>query len=121
MHVNVKQVRQSRKENVVAEAVLEVAGDAESITVDNCRILRNKQGNLWLAMPSYSIPSGKGYEYLPVVTLSRELRRRAEDAALAAYERWAESQGEIPAKRGGEPAGERNSHSIITTDEEVGF
>ena len=141
MTINVKTIRQSRRENVLAEAVLEIAdGDedcdggyfcaqraqkappsADIITIDNAQILRNKQGNLWLAMPSYSVPlpGAKGYQYLPVVVLTKELRRRAEDAALAAYERWAESQGEIPAKRGGEPAGERNSHSIIATDAET--
>ena len=122
MTINVKTIRQSRRENVLAEAVLEIADGAESvITIDNARVLRNKQGNLWLAMPSYSVPSGKGYEYLPVVTLSRELRRQAEDAALAAYERWRKSQGEIPAKHVGEPAGVPNVHGIIATDDDVGF
>jgi DNA-binding cell septation regulator SpoVG len=120
MHVNVKQIRQSRKENVVAEAVLEIADGAESITIDNARILRNKQGNLWLAMPSYSVPSGKGYEYLPVLTLSRELRRQAEDATLAAYEQWSKSRG-APAKAKDEPAVQTNIHGLDVTDDDVGF
>jgi DNA-binding cell septation regulator SpoVG len=121
MTINVKTIRQSRRDNVLAEAVLEIADGAESITIDNARVLRNRQGNLWLAMPSYSVPSGKGYEYLPVVTLSRELRRQAEDAALKAYEKWSKSHGGIQPRPGGEPAGVPNVHGIVATDDDVGF
>jgi hypothetical protein len=120
MNITVKQVRQSRKENVLAEAVIEIADGAESISIDNTRILRNKQGSLWLAMPSYSIPlpGGKGFEYLPVVTLSRELRRQVEDAALAAYEEWSKSHGGIQPRSDAEQAG---VHGIVATDDDVGF
>jgi hypothetical protein len=117
MNATVKSVRPSRRENVLAEVILEIADGDEVITIDNARILRNKQGNLWLAMPSYSVPlpGARGYEYLPVVVVTKELRRQAEDAALEAYERWRKSEG-APAK-----AGERNIHGIVAADEDVGF
>jgi hypothetical protein len=123
MNVAIKLVRQSRRENVLAEAVIEIADGPEFITIDNSRILKNKQGNLWLAMPSYStpLPGGKGYEYLPVVVLTRELRRQAEDAALEAYAQWSKPHGGIQPRPGGEPAGVPNVHGIIATDDDVGF
>ena len=61
-----------------------------------------------------------GYEYLPVVVLSKELRRQAEDAALGAYEQWSKSRG-APAKDKGELANKTNIHGLDVTDNDVGF
>jgi hypothetical protein len=96
--------------------------DEEIITVDNCRILKNKQGALWLANAELLSPiAGRaGYEYLPVVVLSKELRRQAEDAALGAYEQWSKSRG-APAKDKGELANKTNIHGLDVTDNDVGF
>jgi DNA-binding cell septation regulator SpoVG len=90
MNVTVKGIRPSRKESVLAEAVIELGDGQHSITVDDLRILRNKQGSLWVAMPSYAVPliGGHGYQYRPTIALSRDLHREVEDAALAAFEHW---------------------------------
>lgn len=50
------------------------------------RILRNRSGQLWLGMPSYSIPDGRNFRYEQTVELSRELKRAVEDAVLGEYE-----------------------------------
>jgi len=90
MNVTVKGIRRSRKDSVLAEAVIELGDGQHSITIDDLRILRNKQGSLWVAMPTYAIPiiGGRGYEYRPTIGLSRCLHREVEDAALAAFEHW---------------------------------
>lgn len=77
------------------------AGD--TITIDDARVLRNKHGQLWLAMPSYSIPSsnGRSYDYLPAVVLSTKLKREVDDAVLPAFEVWEQQQGATPAQGGG--------------------
>jgi hypothetical protein len=90
MKVIVKSFRPSRKDSVLAEAVIELADGEHNATVDGLRILRNKQGAFWVAMPSYAVPlaGGHGYEYRPTVSLSRKLQRQVEDAVLAAFEEW---------------------------------
>ena len=94
MQVTVRSVTQSPKESVLASAAVELSdGNGVSIQVEDLRVLRNKQGSLWVAMPSYSIPlGGKGYEYRPTVILSRVLQREVEDKVLSAYEVWAAQQ-----------------------------
>ena len=57
-------------------------------------VLRNKHGQLWLAMPSYSVPAngGRSYDYLQAVALSTQLKRQVEDAVLPAFETWEREQ-----------------------------
>ncbi len=95
MNVTVKSIRPSRKDSVLAEAVIELADGEHSVNVDDLRILRNKQGGLWVAMPSYALPltGGRGYEYRPTVALSRSLQRQVDDAVLSAFEKWEPEQG----------------------------
>jgi hypothetical protein len=66
----------------------------DSIVIDDARVLRNKQGQLWLAMPSYSVPvnGGRSYDYLPAVILSTKLKRDVEDTVLPAFEAWEREQ-----------------------------
>lgn len=73
-------------------SLAELTGD--SITIDDARVLRNKHGQLWLAMPSYSVPAsnGRSYDYLPAVILSTKLKREVEDAVLPAFEAWEREQ-----------------------------
>ena len=40
--------------------------DVTTIEIHACRVMRNRQGVLWAALPSYSITTGKQYEYLPI-------------------------------------------------------
>jgi DNA-binding cell septation regulator SpoVG len=84
----------STKANVLAECKFQLTTeDGEFLLVDRARVLHNKQGELWLALPTYSVPVGRAYEYHPTVTVSTKLRRLIEDAVLPAYEKWAAAQG----------------------------
>ena len=59
--------------------------DGTTIEIHDCRVMRNRQGVLWAALPSYSITTGKQYEYHPSIVLSPALHREVSDAILAAY------------------------------------
>lgn len=98
MQIKVISFNRSPKPTVLASVRLELAADnGESVTVDDARVLRNKHGQLWLAMPSYSVPAagGRSYDYLPAVILSTKLKRKVEDAVLPAFEAWEQEQGEV--------------------------
>jgi DNA-binding cell septation regulator SpoVG len=101
MEINVCEIRPSRRDNVLAEATVEIdivePGVVESITIDDIRILSNRHAELWVAMPSFSVSlSADGirrYEYRPTVTLSRQLQRELQDVVLAAFDQWQQDGG----------------------------
>lgn len=95
MLVKILSLSRSPKPAILASVRLELALDGgDSLIIDDARVLRNKHGQLWLAMPSYSVPAngGRGYDYLPAVTLSTTVKRAAEDVVLPAFERWEQEQ-----------------------------
>jgi hypothetical protein len=96
MQVKVLAFSRSPKPAVLASVRIELAveGTGDSITIDDARILKNRNGQLWLAMPSYSVPTsgGRGYDYLPALILSNALKRAVEDAVLPAFEAWEREQ-----------------------------
>jgi hypothetical protein len=81
----------SPKPAVLVTVRIELSTESgDSITIDDARVLRNRHGQLWLAMPAYAIPTngGRSYEYQPSIILSTSLRRAVEDAVLPAFEQW---------------------------------
>ena len=112
MKVNVLSISRSSKPAVLASVRIELAVEGttsdeselpslrqvqqagDTITIDDARVLRNRHGQLWLAMPSYSVPAsnGRSYDYLPAVVLSTKLKREVEDAVLPAFEAWEREQ-----------------------------
>lgn len=89
--VAVLELKQSDKPNVLASVTVQISLDVGSqITIADFRVLRNKQGGLWVAAPSRAVqlPGSKGFEYHPVVALSRSLQRETEDKVLAAFAQW---------------------------------
>jgi len=87
--VNVLDIRPSRKSSAIADLTIEIQTKCGTITIADCRILRNRQNQTWMAMPSYPVPtSGRDFKYEQTVLLSKELRRAVDDAALAGFEKW---------------------------------
>ena len=98
MLVKVLSFSRSSKPAVLASVRLELAANTgDSVIIDDARVLRNKHGQLWLAMPSYSVPAngGRSYDYLPAVILSTKLKRDVEDAVLPAFEAWEREQAAV--------------------------
>jgi hypothetical protein len=66
MLVKVLSFSRSNKPAVLASVRLEIAlEDGDSIVIDDARVLRNKHAQLWLAMPSYSVPEWRALLRLP--------------------------------------------------------
>lgn len=87
MKVHQVEIYPPRKASCIANAKVTLSDDAgSSIVIDDLRVIRNAQGQLWVAPPTYSTAQGKAWEYFPTVTFDRALRRQVEDAVLAAYE-----------------------------------
>jgi hypothetical protein len=97
MEIRVLSLSPSSKPAVLASVKFElITENGDSITVDDARVLKNRNGQLWLAMPCYSLPTsgGRGYDYLPAIVLSTSLKRSVEDAVLPAFEVWIDKSKE---------------------------
>ncbi len=86
MQIRVLSITPPRKSSTLAMASVEITLEGHTVTISDLRILKNNQGQTWVALPSYSVQQGKGYEYRDTVALDRALRRAVEDTVLAAYE-----------------------------------
>lgn len=57
------------------------------ITIHDLRVIKNKMGQLWVALPNYSVTSGgKSWEYFPTVELDAATLRTISDAVLLKVE-----------------------------------
>jgi DNA-binding cell septation regulator SpoVG len=94
MIVNVKSIQPSTKPHRLADASVELTDrDSDSLVISDLRILQKRQGQTWVAMASRTVNDGGGsLEYFPQIEPSRQLRRKIEDAVLAAFENWKQSQ-----------------------------
>jgi len=81
-------IKPSHRQSVLASAVVTLQIEDAAIEIHDCRVMRNRQGILWAALPSYSVTSGKQYEYYQSVVLNPTLHREVSDAILAAFETW---------------------------------
>ncbi len=76
-----------RKPSCLAEATAKIIlEDGEFFVIADLRILKNRNAQTWVALPTYSVKEGAGWRYEATVELSRGLRRQLEDAVIAAYE-----------------------------------
>ena len=94
MTVKAKLIQPANKPHRLADASVELTDrDGDSLVISDIRILQNRQGQSWVAMPSRSVSEGgRSFQYVPQIELSRQLQRKTEDAVLAAFEEWKQSQ-----------------------------
>jgi DNA-binding cell septation regulator SpoVG len=94
MNVNVKLIQAATKPHRLADASVELADtNGDSLLISDIRILQNRQGQLWVAMPTRSVSEGgRSFQYFPQIEANRELARKIEDAVLVAYQEWKQSQ-----------------------------
>jgi DNA-binding cell septation regulator SpoVG len=94
MNVKVISLTASTKPHRLADASVELSDhDSDSVTISDIRILQNKQGQVWVAMPSRSVnEGGRSFQYVPQVEPGRRLQRKIEDAVLTAFEEWKQRQ-----------------------------
>ena len=93
MNVKVQLIQASTKPHRIADATVELAdADDDVLTISDIRILENRQGQHWVAMPTRSVSAGRSYQYIPQIESSRQLKRKIEDAVLEAFNEWKQSQ-----------------------------
>jgi DNA-binding cell septation regulator SpoVG len=97
MKIKVKSIQSSTKPHRLADASVELTdSDGDSLVISDIRVLENRQGQNWVAMPSRSVSDGgRSYQYVPQLECNRQLQRKIEDAALAAFEEWKQSQSHV--------------------------
>ena len=79
----------SHRTSVLADVTITLGfQDGTTIEIHDARVMRNRQGVLWAALPTYSVTLGKQYEYHPSIVLNPSLHRQVTDEILAAYEKW---------------------------------
>jgi DNA-binding cell septation regulator SpoVG len=97
MNVHVTSIQAATKPHRLADASIELTDDnGDSLIISDIRILENKQGQHWVAMPARSVSAGRSYQYFPQIEPGRQLKRKIEDTVLAAFDEWkqAQSKGE---------------------------
>lgn len=93
MNVKVKSIQASTKPHRLADASIELVCDGDFLVISDLRVLQNRQGQTWVAMPSRSVSEGgRSFQYVPQIEASRQLQRKIEDAVLTAFEEWKQSQ-----------------------------
>ncbi len=93
MKVTVNLIQAATKPHRLAGAIVELAdADGDSLVISDIRILENRQGQSWVAMPTRSVSAGRSYQYIPQVELNRPLKRKIEDAVISAFEDWKQLQ-----------------------------
>lgn len=98
LQIVVKEVGPPRKSNALASAVIELSFDNHTLTIADLRVLRNRSGECWVALPSFAIPDGKSYRYENTVTADRGLLALIQAAVLDAFE--AQQKQAAPAQGG---------------------
>lgn len=89
MQIEVLSINSPRKPSVLATAKVRlVFSEGQIIEVDDIRILKNNRGELWIALPTYSMQDGRNYRYEKTVEMSKGLHRQIETAVLTSYESW---------------------------------
>jgi DNA-binding cell septation regulator SpoVG len=96
MNVKVKSIQRATKPHRLAEATVELSdGNGDSLVISDIRILQNKQGQTWVAMPSRSVnDGGRTFQYIPQIEANKPLNRKIEDCVLAAFEEWKQWRSE---------------------------
>lgn len=94
MKIKVITIQASTKPHRLADASVElIDSESDSLVLSDLRILQNRQGQLWVAMPSRSVnDGGRTFQYIPQIEPNRQLQRKIEDAVLSAFEDWKQAQ-----------------------------
>ena len=96
MKVRVKLIQRSRKQHGLADAIVELSDtEGDSIIITDLCVLKNKQGQVWVAMPNRSVSEGgRPYKYISLFESNKQLRRKITDSVLSDFEKWRPSCAE---------------------------
>jgi DNA-binding cell septation regulator SpoVG len=89
MKVEILKLEPSHRPNVRAHVSVALSGESFKITINDVRVLQNRQGQFWVAMPTYSVQRNTGdIGFVPTVELNSLLNTDVSLCVLAAFEKW---------------------------------
>jgi len=87
------EVYPAARSSQIASARVRLETNVGLIVIDDCRLLRNKSGIVWFALPSFSLPTnGRAFEYHQKLEVPPDLLQRISAEALRAYGTWHDQQ-----------------------------
>jgi hypothetical protein len=94
LKVKVKSIGPSHRQNVLAAATIELSdADGGTVVLADVRVLENKLGQRWVALPSFAVSKGgRDFQYQPTVELSPSLMREVSERVLVAFEEAQQKQ-----------------------------
>ena len=89
LQIKIAGVKRGSRQNVLASIQVELLSEdgQDTVSVLDARVLRNKNGQLWVGYPNQAFPDPEGaIRYVPILSFSKDLTRRVSDTVLVAYE-----------------------------------
>lgn len=89
LKVNVISVGHGTRGHVLASCKVELTSEDEKdvVRVLDVRILRNRDGRLWVGYPNQAFPGPEGkLKYVPTIEFSESLARRISNSVLHEYD-----------------------------------
>jgi hypothetical protein len=89
------EVYPAARSSQIASARVRLETNLGLIVIDDCRLLRNKSGVVWFALPSFSLPTnGRAFEYHQTLEVPPDLLQEVSTEALRVYGMWRNEQNE---------------------------
>jgi DNA-binding cell septation regulator SpoVG len=89
MKVEIQKIEPSHRPNVRAHVSVVLSGESFKITINDVRVLQNRQGQFWVSMPTNSVPRNTGdIGFIPTVELNSLLNTEVSLCVLAEFEKW---------------------------------
>jgi len=97
MQIEVAIKSPSKKNTLASVAVRLTFDEGRQITINDFRVLTNKQGEPWVAVPSFAVQNGKSFEYHRTVNFDKTSLREITETVLEKYQDRISKYGEVPA------------------------
>ena len=88
LKINVVSIGRGTRGHVLASCKVELMSEDEKdvVRVLDARVLRNREGRLWVGYPTQAFPGLEGkFKYVPTIDFSEGLARRISESVLHEY------------------------------------
>jgi hypothetical protein len=87
--IEISNIGKGTRSHILASCKVKLTSEdgVEFVSIFDARVMRNRNGQLWVAWPSlYVREVDQSERYVPILAFSGKLERRIADAVLASYE-----------------------------------
>lgn len=89
--IEISNMDKGTRNHILASCKVKLTSEdgAEFVSIFDARVMRNRNGQLWVAWPSQFIRQlDQSERYVPILAFSDKLERRIADAVLTGYESY---------------------------------